>query len=75
MWNDRDSDRCCLMSTQVFAMVNRPEKMYFVGFLFGLSFDTATQVGLLGMAAMTGAHEPVPVWIENGTQHGQSGST
>mmetsp|Transcript_45390 Transcript_45390/g.105307 ORF Transcript_45390/g.105307 Transcript_45390/m.105307 type:complete len:348 (-) Transcript_45390:233-1276(-) len=48
---------------QVFAMVNRPEKMYFVGFLFGLSFDTATQVGLLGMAAMTGAHEPVPVWM------------
>jgi nickel/cobalt transporter (NiCoT) family protein len=36
-------------------------KMYFVGFLFGLGFDTATQVGLLGIAAAAGT-QGVPVW-------------
>ena len=29
--------------------------MYPIGFLFGLGFDTASEVGLLGMAAVTGA--------------------
>jgi high-affinity nickel-transport protein len=29
--------------------------MYPIGFLFGLGFDTASEVGLLGMAALTGA--------------------
>jgi len=47
---------------RVFVMVNRPEKMYLVGFLFGLSFDSATQVGLLGLAAMTSTDEPLPLW-------------
>ena len=36
-------------------------KMYFVGFLFGLGFDTATQVGLLGIAAAAGT-QGVPIW-------------
>ena len=31
--------------------IDRPYKMYFVGLLFGLGFDTATEVALLGMAA------------------------
>ena len=35
--------------------------MYFVGFLFGLGFDTATQVGLLGIAAAAGT-QGVPIW-------------
>ena len=34
-------------------------RMYPLGFLFGLSFDTATEVGLLGLAAAHSA-EPVP---------------
>ncbi|WP_150467286.1 HoxN/HupN/NixA family nickel/cobalt transporter [Francisella sp. SYW-9] len=32
-------------------VIDRPYKMYFVGFLFGLGFDTATEIALLGMAA------------------------
>lgn len=44
----------------VFEHVNRPYKMYGVGFLFGLSFDSATQVGLIGLAAMTGTSGRVP---------------
>jgi high-affinity nickel-transport protein len=34
-------------------MVDRSWKMYPIGFLFGLGFDTATEVGLLGIAAAT----------------------
>ncbi|QIW11026.1 metal transporter [Francisella sp. LA112445] len=32
-------------------VIDRPYKMYFIGFLFGLGFDTATEIALLGMAA------------------------
>ncbi len=35
----------------VVRLVDRGWKMYFVGFLFGLGFDTATEVGLLGLSA------------------------
>ncbi len=34
--------------------VSKSWHMYFVGFLFGLGFDTATEVGLLSIAAATG---------------------
>lgn len=47
----------------VFGHVDRPEKMYLVGLLFGLSFDTATQVGLIGLAAMTSTTGAVPASI------------
>jgi len=45
---------------RIFEHVNRPFKMYGVGFLFGLSFDSATQVGLIGLAAMSGTSGRVP---------------
>jgi len=35
--------------------------MYPLGFLFGLGFDTATEIGLLGIAA-TSATQGLPVW-------------
>lgn len=35
--------------------------MYFVGFLFGLGFDTASEVGLLSLSAATGA-KGIPVY-------------
>jgi high-affinity nickel-transport protein len=41
-------------------MTNRSWKMYPIGLLFGLGFDTATEVGLLGIAAFT-AGKGVPV--------------
>ena len=41
-------------------MVDRSWKMYPVGFLFGLGFDTATEVGLLGIAASS-AGKGLPV--------------
>lgn len=41
-------------------MTNQSWKMYPIGVLFGLGFDTATEVGLLGMAAAT-AGKGIPI--------------
>lgn len=38
---------------------DRSWKMYPVGVLFGLGFDTATEVGLLGIAAASAGHIPI----------------
>jgi len=45
----------------LFRLVTRPRHMYFLGFLFGLGFDTASEIGLLGIAA-AGATQGLPVW-------------
>jgi high-affinity nickel-transport protein len=42
-------------------LVDRSWKMYPVGFLFGLGFDTASEVGLLGIAAAFGARGSLPI--------------
>jgi len=47
----------------VFSHVDRPAKMYWVGLLFGLSFDTATQVALIGLAAMASTTGSVPASV------------
>jgi high-affinity nickel-transport protein len=44
----------------VFRLVSRPWHMYPVGFLFGLGFDTATEIGLLTTAAIA-ASQDMPV--------------
>ncbi len=46
----------------IFHKIDQPNKMYFVGFLFGLGFDTATEVGLLGMTATATLHGLQP-WL------------
>jgi high-affinity nickel-transport protein len=45
----------------VLKLADQSWKMYFVGFLFGLGFDTATEVGLLGISATT-ATQGLPIW-------------
>ncbi len=45
----------------VLRLVSRSSDMYFVGLLFGLGFDTATEVGLLGIAAIE-AGKGLPVF-------------
>ena len=42
-------------------LVSRSRDMYFIGLLFGLGFDTATEVALLGIAAIE-AGKGTPVW-------------
>jgi len=43
------------------AAIDRSWKMYPLGFLFGLGFDTATEVGLLVLAG-TGVVADLPIW-------------
>ena len=45
----------------MFHMIARSWHMYPLGFLFGLGFDTATEIGLLGMSA-AGASQGLSVW-------------
>jgi high-affinity nickel-transport protein len=45
----------------MFRMIGRSWQMYPLGFLFGLGFDTATEIGLLGIAA-AGASKGLSIW-------------
>jgi len=45
----------------MFAMVRRSWHMYPLGLLFGLGFDTATEIGLLGISAAEAARG-MPIW-------------
>jgi high-affinity nickel-transport protein len=45
----------------LFRMINHAWQMYPVGVLFGLGFDTATEVGLLGISAAE-ASKGLPIW-------------
>ncbi|URQ61833.1 HoxN/HupN/NixA family nickel/cobalt transporter [Pantoea alhagi] len=44
-----------------FKLVNKSWQMYLVGFLFGLGFDTATEIGLLGIST-AGVSSGMSVW-------------
>ena len=44
-----------------FRLVSKSWHMYLVGFLFGLGFDTATEIGVLGISA-AGASSGMSVW-------------
>jgi len=45
----------------MFRLVARSSHMYPLGFLFGLGFDTATEIGLLGISAAE-ASKGLPIW-------------
>jgi high-affinity nickel-transport protein len=45
----------------LFRLIDHSWQIYFVGFLFGLGFDTATEVGVLGISA-TEASQGIPIW-------------
>ncbi len=45
----------------LFGMIRRSWHMYPLGLLFGLGFDTATEIGLLGIAAAE-ASKGLPIW-------------
>jgi nickel/cobalt transporter (NiCoT) family protein len=45
----------------IFHAISRSWHMYPLGFLFGLGFDTATEIGLLGMSA-AGASQGMSLW-------------
>jgi nickel/cobalt transporter (NiCoT) family protein len=43
------------------ALIGRPSQMYWLGLLFGLGFDTASEIGLLGLSAAQ-ASRHFPLW-------------
>ena len=45
----------------LFRFVNQSWHMYLIGFLFGLGFDTASEIAVIGIAA-TEAAKQVPLW-------------
>jgi high-affinity nickel-transport protein len=45
----------------LFRLVTKNSHIYLLGFLFGLGFDTATEVGLFGISAASAGHG-MPVW-------------
>jgi len=52
---------CCPM---LFEGIKAPWQMYPIGFLFGLGFDTSSEIGLLGIVAMSnGLQHPVCILV------------
>lgn len=42
--------------------IKKSWQMYFVGFLFGLGFDTASEVAILGISAIMAQNNGLPLW-------------
>ncbi len=57
----RDGGFLVRLCRPLFGLITRPWHMLLLGFLFGLGFDTATEVALLGLAASQSAHG-LPLW-------------
>lgn len=47
---------------KVFKVVDRPWKMYPVGVLFGLGFDTSSEIAIIGIASIQGA-KGTSIWL------------
>jgi nickel/cobalt transporter (NiCoT) family protein len=47
---------------KVFKVIDRPWKMYFVGVMFGLGFDTSSEIAVIGIASVQGA-EGTSIWL------------
>lgn len=54
----------CMFSLlkKMFRLVDRPWKMYPVGVMFGLGFDTSSEIALLGIASIE-AHQGTSFWL------------
>ena len=47
----------------LFRIVRKPWQIYPIGFLFGLGFDTASEILLFALAVSFGVASSVPVWV------------
>jgi high-affinity nickel-transport protein len=47
----------------LFKIVRRPWQIYPIGLLFGLGFDTATEVALIAISVGIGVSSDVPIWM------------
>lgn len=48
---------------KLFKIVEHPWQMYFVGLLFGLGFETASQAALVALSVGLGVSSNVPIWM------------
>ena len=46
----------------LFALVSKPRHLFPLGFLFGLGFDTATEIGLFGLSGAEASHG-ASIWV------------
>lgn len=47
----------------LFRIVNHPWQIYPIGVLFGLGFDTATEIALIAISVGVGVSSSVPIWM------------
>ena len=47
----------------MFKLIRKPWQIYPVGLLFGLGFDTASEVALIAISVGVGVSESVPIWM------------
>jgi high-affinity nickel-transport protein len=48
---------------RLFRLIEEPWQIYPIGVLFGLGFDTATEVALIAIAVGVGLSSTVPIWV------------
>ena len=48
---------------RLFQVISEPWKSYFVGVLFGVGFDTASEIALIAISVGVGVSGTVPIWM------------
>ena len=65
--DEQTKGKCCQCNCianllfRLLTSIDKPWKMYFVGFLFGLGFDTASEIALLGLSITGSSGGQVPM--------------
>ncbi|EEH40153.2 hypothetical protein PAAG_02208 [Paracoccidioides lutzii Pb01] len=62
MWKIEGGGVLFRVLKQMFKIIDRPWKMYPLGVLFGLGFDTSSEIALLGIASIQGARG-TSIWL------------
>ncbi len=47
----------------LFKIVKRPWQIYPIGVIFGLGFDTATEIALIAISVGVGVSSSIPIWM------------
>ena len=61
-WKIEGGDYFFRVLKQMFKLIDRPWKMYPLGVLFGMGFDTSSEIALLGISSIQGA-KGTSIWL------------